>query len=127
MTVQRFRGWLLTRISGAFLLWLISLSVAAGYACAPLLEVGPPLLTDGGSTSSSQSLPLACSEHPPDAQGSLSKPLPDNSLGLDVDCETPYGVVGRTGSHSVVSLLISLDRLSTGSQPVYLATARLRL
>ncbi|SEO84486.1 hypothetical protein [Aquisalimonas asiatica] len=130
MTVQGFRSWLLTRITGAFLLWVISLSVAAGYACAPLLDAGSPLLADSGNgTLQSQSAPDACSEHPPDTQGSVSKPLADASHGLDVDGASSYGTLGRAafGSPSITSVLTSRHRMSAGSQPVYLATARLRL
>ena len=123
MTVQGFRSWLLTRITGAFLLWVISLSVAAGYACAPLLA------DSGNATTPSQSAPDACSEHPPDTQGSVSKPLADDANGLDVDGASSYGVLRRSayGAPSVASLLSSRQRMSAGSQPVYLATARLRL
>jgi|GEM_PF-6381757 len=126
MTVQGFRSWLLTRITGAFLLWVMSLSVAAGYACAPLLDAGSPLLAD---TTPSQSAPDACSKHPPDTQGSVSKPLADDANGLDVDGASSYGVLRRStyGAPSVASLLASRQRMSAGSQPVYLATARLRL
>ena len=130
MTVQGVRSWLLTRVAGVFLLWVISLSVAAGYACAPLLDTGAPLLPDSGSsTLPSESVPIACSEHPPDTQGSVGKPLADNSHGLDVDAATSHHVVGRAAyaAPSVASLLIARDRSSAGSQPVYLATARLRL
>lgn len=130
MTIQRLRSWLLTKVAGVSLLWVISLSVATGYACTPLLEAGSPLLTESEvSTTPSESAPIACSEHPPDTQASVGKPLTDDSHGLDIDGTTSYGVIGGAayGSPSVASILITRDRLSARSQPLYLATARLRL
>ena len=105
---------------------LMDFNTGQNWLHAPLLDAGSPLLAD---TTPSQSAPDACSEHPPDTQGSVSKPLADDANGLDVDGASSYGVLRRSayGAPSVASLLASRQRMSAGSQPVYLATARLRL
>ena len=129
MTLQRFSSWLISRIAGTILFWAIAVSVAAGYVCAPQLEAGSSSHADSRSATSPPAAAVACAEHPPDTQGSLSKPLADESAEPVGDGPIGNGFFGSAayGAFGFDCLPMSRDRLVAEAQPVYLATSRLRL
>ncbi|QOR38185.1 hypothetical protein HNO52_06425 [Billgrantia diversa] len=130
MSLYGLRRSLFTRLPGILLLWLLAWSVGVAYACSPQVGVGELVsqATPAAADESPSRHPEHCDDHSPGITASLGKVQADDSRNLTTASGLPHGLLSLSflplavGGGPILSNL-----LPHSPNPVYLATARLRI